>query len=121
MSRYAEPGADKPLSAIKELLESELRTVEKSGRCAILTGYPSSSGKIYKYPAGDIYDLTDERFEDMLIPIPADFDEWLTVRYGSNYLDIPKNGKRKHKDVFIDPENSYETYDGGGLRWKSKR
>lgn len=47
------------------------------------------------------------------MPVPQDYDRWLTVSYG-NYMQLPPPNERvfRHNTVFIDLENGYARYKG---------
>ncbi len=52
-------------------------------------------------------------FEEMMIPIPYGYHEYLTKAFG-DYLTPPPENKRvpKHETVFVDLKNSYKNYKG---------
>lgn len=52
-------------------------------------------------------------FEGHSMPVPKDYDGWLTMSYG-NYMELPPESERvfRHDAVFIDLENGYERYKG---------
>lgn len=51
-------------------------------------------------------------FEDVMIPVPADYRSVLRRKYG-DYMELPPEEKRgKHHSIFFDPENPYDKYYG---------
>ena len=54
----------------------------------------------------------------MEIPVPANYDTWLRERYGEDYMAIPQDKRRKHSNVYIDPDNSFQDYNEGKVKWK---
>lgn len=59
--------------------------------------------------------MVDAQFEDKQFPIPVGAKEWLRIRYGENYMDLPPENKRGIKlDTFvrIDLEHPYTNYKG---------
>ena len=47
------------------------------------------------------------------LPVPEDYDKWLTISYG-DYMQLPPPEERvyRHDAVFIDLEHSYKQYKG---------
>lgn len=52
-------------------------------------------------------------FEGHMLPVPADYDRYLTISYG-DYMQLPPESEKvaRHNAAFIDLENSYEKYRG---------
>ena len=52
-------------------------------------------------------------FEGHQMPVPEDYDKWLTISYG-DYMQLPPPEERvyRHDAVFIDLEHSYKQYRG---------
>ena len=52
-------------------------------------------------------------FEGHQMPVPEDYDKWLTISYG-DYMQLPPPEERiyRHDAVFIDLEHSYKQYKG---------
>lgn len=52
-------------------------------------------------------------FEGHQMPVPREYDKWLTRTYG-NYMQLPPEKDRvfRHEAVFIDLDTSYEEYKG---------
>lgn len=52
-------------------------------------------------------------FEGHLLPVPKDYDKWLTVSYG-DYMQLPPENERvfRHEAVFIDLDTPYSEYKG---------
>lgn len=52
-------------------------------------------------------------FEGTSMPVPKDYDKWLTVSYG-DYMQLPPEEDRvfRHEAVFTDLNNGYEKYKG---------
>lgn len=52
------------------------------------------------WPAGAVSDVVEFPFEDMVLPVPAGWDEILRARYGDDYMSFPPVGKRyRHSNV----------------------
>lgn len=49
-------------------------------------------------------------FEDMLMPVPVDYDKWLTRLYGANYMTPQKAPSFHGGYLVIDPNKSYKAY-----------
>ncbi len=66
-----------------------------------------------KYPKELFEKAIDVEFEDVKLPIPVGYDEYLRIVFG-DYMKMPPEEKRvpQHDAVFIDPENSYTVYKG---------
>ena len=52
-------------------------------------------------------------FEGHKMPVPKDYDKWLTVSYG-DYMQLPPEEERvfRHEAVFIDLDTPYKNYKG---------
>lgn len=46
-------------------------------------------------------------FEDMVIPVPAKWPQYLTTHYGLSWTDIPHHGHRNQHNTIFDPERDY--------------
>ena len=52
------------------------------------------------WPAGAVSDVVEVPFEDMMLPVPAGWDEILRARYGDDYMSLPPVSRRyRHSDV----------------------
>ena len=66
-----------------------------------------------EYPAKAFLSAAYEQFEGYMLPLPAGYDEYLSIAFG-DYMTPPPDGKRDtgHDLVFYDLENSYKKYKG---------
>lgn len=70
----------------------------------------------FKYKYSDIYPTKYLEFENLKLPVPGNYDAYLTKAYGPNYMTPPKEGKRfaKHTlDINLDsstPEEKDNSY-----------
>ena len=68
---------------------------------SILACYYGSWNNRNVWPAEAVETTVDMLFEDMLIPVPAGWDDILRSRYGGDYMTpVPKKNK-KGNNVFI--------------------
>ena len=63
--------------------------------------------KPFKYKYSDIYPLTETIFEDTILPIPGNYNEYLIKNYGINYMKYPDKNKRFAKHTLDINLNSY--------------
>ena len=94
---------------LRELLEREFRRIKDSDKCAVLACENDRIMNKTVVDAEDLRDLTDAVFEDTVIPIPSDYDEWLKKRFGNSYMELPVIRRRKRRNIRIDPEHSWQT------------
>ncbi|MBQ6440331.1 MAG: LicD family protein [Mogibacterium sp.] len=76
------------------------------------TGYTWSKNiRRYTFPA-ELFDKTIELpFEDTTIRCPARYDEYLTLQFGDDYMELPPEEKRlPHHTEVVDIHNSYKKY-----------
>ena len=72
----------------------------------------ASTAKVY--PAEWFSSTVDLPFEDVVLPLPVNYDDYLTKTYG-DYMKIPDEHERiTHGDLTIDLENGYEKYQKQG-------
>lgn len=69
-----------------EKMVLDMNVYHEYGKCVIL-GY---NGKYFYVPKEMFAKIVRHKYEDFSLPIPAAFDEYLTLVYGKNYLQIPK-------------------------------
>ncbi len=63
------------------------------------------------FPCDLFLDLITVPFEDFLIPIPKEYDKYLTIHYGDYMKLPPENERRSHQGKgIIDLERSYKKY-----------
>ncbi|MBQ8994223.1 MAG: LicD family protein [Oscillospiraceae bacterium] len=118
ISLYYALGKVIPGKVIRWLLERQFHSVRRSSLRSILACYYGERKNRNIYPAADLDDLISLPFEDMEIPVPANYDTWLKERYGEDYMAIPQDKRRKHSNVYIDPDNSFQDYNEGKVKWK---
>lgn len=73
--------------------------------------YPYSENKCI-FEDSDLSNLTELPFEDMMIPVMKNAEQYLIRRFGPNYMAEPKNRKPKHSSVFYDAKRSYHDFKG---------
>lgn len=77
--------------------------------------YSFAFGKKYQLRKCDLGSLTKMPFENLLVPVPADFDMVLTAIYGDYHKFPPKEerGAWHEGKIFFDPEKPYVSYVNG--------
>lgn len=83
---------------IRRRLEQLFRSCGKSDKLAILACYYGGFPNSNVYPASLFDSVTVVPFEDFQIPVPQKYDDILSERYGSNYMDLPEKRKRVSHD-----------------------
>ncbi|GAA2925379.1 LicD family protein [Enterococcus raffinosus] len=65
------------------------------------------------YPEKDFSAAKKTAFEDVELPIPIGYDNYLSSVFG-DYMKLPPENQRvaHHETAFIDPDNSYKKYEG---------
>ena len=86
---------------IRRRLEQLFRGCGKSDKLAILACYYGGFPNTNVYPASLFDSVTVVPFEDFQIPVPQKYDDILSERYGSNYMDLPEKRKRVSHDNII--------------------
>lgn len=82
-----------------------------SGYLTIFACYYSWRGNRNLFRADDIKHLVRVPFEDMTIPVPENYKEWLEKRYGKSFLARPPKERRSpHHEAKYDPEKPYKLY-----------
>ena len=73
---------------------------------------PAHKGKVTYYAEKLALTLVPS-FKAHQMPVPEDYDKWLTISYG-DYMQLPPPEERvyRHDAVFIDLEHSYKQYKG---------
>ena len=93
---------------IRRRLEQLFRNCKKTGTLGILACYYGANPNRNVYSASLFDSLTEVPFEDFRIPVPNNYDEILSERYGSYYMDLPEKGKRlSHKDIVFSADHSW--------------
>ena len=74
------------------------------------------AGPVYmrnKYPKELFSEAMEVEFEDVKLPIPIGYDQYLRIVFG-DYMKMPPEEKRvpQHDAVFIDTDNPYTKYKG---------
>lgn len=93
---------------IRHRLEQLFRSSGESGILTIFACYYRGMGNRNFYPASLFNSLTEVPFEDFQIPIPQNYDEILSERYGSSYMELPVKEKRvSHKDIIFSADHSW--------------
>ncbi len=65
------------------------------------------------YPVADFAETAYLPFEDIEIPVPGNYDNFLTLSYG-DYMQLPPEEQRQppHDAAFVDLSQGYEAYKG---------
>ena len=93
---------------IRRRLEQLFKSCGQSGKLAILACYYGKMHNRNVYPAALFDSLTEVPFEDFQIPVPQKYDEILSERYGSNYMEWPEKEKRvSHNDIIFSTDRSW--------------
>ncbi len=70
--------------------------------------YGQPRGNVNVWRAEECRELTELPFEDMKIPVPAQWHGWLARRYGEDYMECPPEKERRWLGwVRFDTETSY--------------
>lgn len=78
-----------------------------SDTLTIFAVYYSWRGNHNRFPAEDLKHLIRIPFEDMMIPVPENYDAWLKQRYGSTYMAMPAETERHpHHAAEYDPDHA---------------
>lgn len=66
-----------------------------------------------KYPKSAFETAVWKKFEDVRMPVPVGYDEYLKIAFG-DYMEMPPKEKQKphHDTQFLDVDNSYKRYKG---------
>ena len=77
-----------------------------------VTGYTWSKNiRRYTFPAELFDEIIELPFEDTTIRCPARYDEYLTLQFGEDYMELPPEEKRSsHHTEVVDTNNSYKKY-----------
>ena len=86
---------------IRRRLEQLFRSCGKSDKLTILACYYGGFPNTNVYSASLFDSVTVVPFEDFQIPVPQKYDDILSERYGSNYMDLPEKRKRVSHDNII--------------------
>ena len=93
---------------IRRRLEQLFKSCGQSGKLAILACYYGEMSNKNVYPAALFDSLTEVPFEGFQIPVPQNYDEILSERYGSNYMEWPAKEKRvSHNDIIFITDRSW--------------
>lgn len=83
-----------PFRFYHRVFERELKKYAKNKRSRYLIDGVGQNIKKGAFPMEWVTELKEVPFEDMLLPIPAGYHEYLVHWYGENYMDIPPLGSR---------------------------
>ncbi len=101
-----------PTRVLIFILEKCFRSKKRSSkRSSMACYYPYSENKCI-FDDSDLSNLTELPFEDMMIPVMKNAEQYLIRRFGPNYMAEPKNRKPKHSSVFYDTKRSYHDFKG---------
>lgn len=93
---------------IRSRLEQLFRNCRKSDKLAILACYYGGMPNRNIYPASLFDSLAEVTFEDFRMFIPREYDEILSERYGSHYMELPGKEKRvSHVDIIFSAEQPW--------------
>ena len=106
-----------PFRLLYRALETEWRKVRTSRYRTIFACYYGDMENRNLYLEEELDALTLLPFEDTMIPVSKSYDSWLRSRFGENYMDLPPRRERKHSNVLLDTEHSFEEYDKGEKHW----
>jgi len=74
------------------------------------------SGPMYMrkvFPLAAFRDVAQVEFESQMVPVPAGWDEYLTIFYGDYMTPPPPEDRKPHHDiVFLDLDHGYKAYRG---------
>ncbi len=115
--RYRRLAGAVPFRLLYRALEREWRKVRTSRYRTIFACYYGDMENRNLYLEEELDALTLLPFEDTMIPVSKSYDSWLRSRFGENYMDLPPRRKRKHSNVLLDTEHSFEEYDKGEKHW----
>lgn len=86
----------KPFNTSKLIEKANRAFQEFNQRETGFVGFPWDK----PYPAGAVDKLCDMEFEGHLFPVPARYDEVLTIKYG-DYMTLPSESERVNKHDFV--------------------
>ena len=93
---------------IRRRLEQLFKSCGKTDKLVILACYYGKRHNRNVYPAALFDSLTEVPFEDFRIPVPQKYNEILSERYGSHYMEWPeKENRLSHKDIFFSADHSW--------------
>ena len=93
---------------IRSRLEQLFRNCRKSDKLAILACYYGGMPNRNIYQPSLFDSLTEVPFEDFRMFIPREYDEILSERYGSHYMEWPEKEKRvSHEDIIFSAEQPW--------------
>ena len=93
---------------IRSRLEQLFRNCRKSDKLAVLACYYGANPNRNVYSASLFDLLTEVPFEDFVIPVPNNYDDILSERYGSNYMDLPeKERKLSHENIVFSADQPW--------------
>ena len=95
--RYKEPW--------KKIYDESLREI-RSGAKGSRSGSYYSNHEDMRFDKNDLFPLLEMDFEDMKIPVPHNYTDFLEVAYGKNYMEFPPEKDRYHINfIFADLGN----------------
>lgn len=98
---------------IRRRLEQLFHSCKRSGQAAILACYYGKNKNRNVYPDQFFSKALEMPFEDFTIPVPADYDLVLSARYGSHYMDLPREARRyRHRRVVFSAEEPWWKWKG---------
>ena len=99
----------KPRKSIIEYCYKIMKSCPRTGFLSSLYGDEAN----IRYPEGWFFPVQRVPFEDMMVPVEADTDKYLTRTYG-DYMQLPPEEKQQfhHNYVCIDFDKPYTEYKG---------
>ena len=89
-------------------LEQLFRSCRKSDKLGILACYYGANPNINVYSEELFSSLTEVPFENFRIFIPQKYEEILSGRYGSNYMELPEKTRRlSHENIIFSAEQPW--------------
>ncbi len=96
-----------PYRVLLKMLKMRLMSGKATGYRAVLACYYGKGKNYITYREEDLEHAVRMPFEDMTLPVPGNHEQYLKLRYGDTYMDIPKQRHPKHTEIYYDTRRSY--------------